>query len=118
MIWVQESYINQTAGYRFGDTEVYESGFDQAGPLFKAMQCEYGRCVSKVYIDGKDGKPRQIGWVFQKTVEYEDARADWPKDRREYVREVWVTLHSKPPVMTTRYNYLYPSSKRPAFSAS
>jgi hypothetical protein len=111
-IWIQESFVNSTEGYRFGDSDVYETYTDDRSKLFKDMQREYGRCESKIYIDGPDGKAIQVGWVFTKTMDYEDARADWPKERRQYVREVWITLHKAPPVVTTKYNYLYPRSFR------
>ena len=116
MIWVQESFVNQTEGYRYGDGEVYETYFEERGKLFLDMQKEYGRCASQIYIDGPDGKPIQVGWVFEKRTEYEDARADWPDSRRYYVREVWVTLHKGPPDVkpaVRTYNYLYPKSFRP-----
>lgn len=75
---VQETFIN----------DVYETYTDSKAKLFLNMQKKYGRCVSKVYIDTNSGR-KQVGWVFEKKMRYEDS-----KD--EYVREVWVTIHSLP----------------------
>ena len=105
-IYVQESYVNQTEGYRFGDSEVFESFTDDRGELFKSMQKEYGRCESKIYREREGGGVDQIGWVFVKTMRYEDADRLRPGVRKTYVREVWVTLHKAPPIKTVEYQYL------------
>ena len=83
---IEETFINQTKGYRFGESGPIESGIDDIGELFRSLQREYGRCVSKVYVD-KDGGPGPIpvGWVFEKLMPYEDDSTDF------YTREVWVT---------------------------
>lgn len=87
-IWVSEVYINATEGYTFGDSDVYESFTNDTGKLYRSCQREYGRCVSKAYIDPADGgKPRAIGWVFVGRQQYEDTG-------ETYLREVWVTLHA------------------------
>lgn len=91
---VSETFINATRGYQFGNSEPYEPYTDNVGCLFKDMQKEYGRCVSKVYIDREDGVTA-VGWVFQKTMEYEDARRDQRKEERQYIREVWVNLYEE-----------------------
>jgi len=73
--------------YPLGEpTEPYEPFTDDVGTLFRALQREHGRCVSKVYHDGADGQPIPIGWVFQKRQQYSDC-AD------TYLQEVWVTLY-------------------------
>lgn len=82
---VRETYCNETEGYRFGDSEWYEAYTDDKGRLFKDMQKEYGRCSGKMYVE-PDGK--QVGWVFVKSMQYEDARS---KDE-VYIREVWVEV--------------------------
>jgi hypothetical protein len=90
MLYVQESYINATKGYCYGDSPVYETFTDDRGVLYREMQREYGRCTSKVYIDDPEiGAPKAIGWVFQKRVPY----ADDPNET--YLREVWVTVHTE-----------------------
>jgi hypothetical protein len=91
---ISETFINATKGYQFGNSEPYEPFTDDTGRLFRSLQREYGRCQSRVYIDTKNGT-KAIGWVFSKVMTYEDARADWSKDQREYVREVWVNLYDE-----------------------
>lgn len=98
-LWIQETYINESEGHMIGESDVYETYTDHRGELFRDLQREYGRCISKVYMDTPDGPPKTIGWVFSKTLGYEDA------PERKYVREVWVTLHSAPPIKTIEYSY-------------
>lgn len=111
MLYISETFINQTEGYRFGESGVYETYFedDEIGKLFRSLQQEYGRCTSKVYIDTDEGT-KQIGWVFEKRMEYEDSRPRYDDyGRRQkpdtYIREVWVTVHEAPPTKTTEYHY-------------
>ena len=82
---IQETFLNKTEGYRFGESDVYDAGIEDVGKLFIYLQREYGRCVNSVYIDGPDGQPKKVGWVFEKRCKYDDCNK-W------YVREVWVTL--------------------------
>ena len=101
---ISESYINTTEGYRFGDSDPYEPWTEDIGQLFKALQKEYGRCVSRVYIDVPDQPtPMPIGWVFRKRMRYEDARTNTPKDY--YTREVWITLHDRAPEKSVQHFY-------------
>lgn len=101
-LYVRESFVNLTEGYRFGDEPWYKAYTEDRGKLFRSMQREYGRCVSRIYIDAPgrtvDGhyEPLPLGWVFQKRMEYEDARRDWPADKRFYIREVWVEVSDQP----------------------
>jgi len=85
---VNEVYINATRDQRFGESGPYEPYTTNIGKLFRSYQKEFGRCTSKVYIDTDQG-PKAIGWVFIKTMKYEDARSK----NDIYVREVWVTIH-------------------------
>ena len=103
-IHVQETFINATEGYRFGDSDVYETWTNDRGKLFRDMQREYGRCKGKVWIDRDGAAPLQVGWVFQKRMQYEDSR-EW------YTREVWVTLHTAPPTRSVKYHYLSEAGK-------
>lgn len=88
MLQVGEIHINETRGYRLDDENWYAPYTEDVGRLFRDFQKEYGRCVSKVYQDTPDGEPDAIGWVFEKTRMYEDARSKEDK----YVHQVWVTL--------------------------
>lgn len=91
---VSETFINATKGWQIGETEPYEPYTDTTGELFRAMQKEYGRCTSAVYIDSPAGPPQRVGWVFEKKMRYEDARGNDP-ERDFYTREVWITLYDR-----------------------
>ena len=93
---IQEIYIDQTRGGIFGGSGVYEAF---TGELFRNLQKEYGRCRGKVYID-IDGESKQIGWVFEKRMKYEDSP-------ETYVREVWVTLHESEPETKVTHHYKF-----------
>lgn len=51
--------------------------------VYKTALKEYGRCISKIYVDCKDGITKHIGWVFQKRAKYED-------NNNTYLQETWV----------------------------
>lgn len=99
MLYVQETFLNATEGYAFGESEPTDTGYEdgQMGDLFRSCQREYGRCVSRVYVD-RDGETHPVGWVFQKRDRYEDTGDT-------YLREVWVTVHTAPPTRTVQYHY-------------
>jgi hypothetical protein len=93
-IYIQETWVNKTAGYVVGESDVYETWFTDTGKLFKHLQKEYGRCTGKVYV----GDNRQVGWGFEKLTKYTDS-----KDT--YLQETWVTVHTAKPVKTISYQY-------------
>jgi hypothetical protein len=85
---IRETYVNVTKGYRYGETEWYEPYTENIGRLFKSLQKEYGRCISKIYIDGYGGQVvGSCGWVFQKKIQYEDCK-------EFYVQETWVEVQN------------------------
>lgn len=106
--WTQETYINATEGYRYGGTDIYETRFDSLGDLYRFVQKEFGRCISRMYIDVKPGAAvleanrvwpvkngvQQVGWVFQGRARYEDS-----KDT--YLKETWVHVYAQKPVFRT-----------------
>ena len=96
-LYIQETYINKTKGYRFGESDVYESAYDDKGDLFRALRREYGRCASRVYVDTDKGS-KPIGWVFEGRAKYDDCN-------ETYLRETWVTIHDAPPTKTVEYHY-------------
>jgi hypothetical protein len=96
-LWAQEECINVDKGYRYGDTDVYETFTADKGTLYRAMQREYGLCISRVYVDTEKGA-QPIGWVFVKRVQYDDCN-------ETFLCETWVTLHKAPPVKTIEYRY-------------
>lgn len=89
---IQESYVNTSDSYSLGDDTYSIKGTvlencETVREAFDSFQKEYGRCVSKVYVDTADGT-KQIGWCFESRQKYEDSD-------ETYLREVWVTLLSK-----------------------
>lgn len=82
---MNESFVDLSKGVRYGASGWFEAFTDDLGELFRALRSEYGRCVSKVYVDATDGKVRAVGWVFVKRVEYTDSA-------KTYLREVWVEV--------------------------
>jgi hypothetical protein len=97
-LMINESWVNATKGWRLGESGVYETYTDKVFDLFRSMQKEYGRCISKMYVDEKNGNVRHIGWVFQKRKQYEDCK-------ETYVQETWISVHEKPNKTTTTYYY-------------
>lgn len=89
-LYVRESMVNTTEGYRFGDTEWYETSSSTTGELFREMQREWGRCVSSMYRDGPPNTTR-VGWVFEKIAHYEDTG-------EPYLQETWVEVSDEEPV--------------------
>lgn len=96
-LWAQEEWVNETKGYRCGDSGVYETCCETTGELYRAMMREYGRCQSKVYVDVND-KAQQIGWYFVKRAKYEDCN-------ETYLQGTWVTVLKGAPVRSVHYDY-------------
>ena len=94
-ILIQTEFVNETRGHRMGDDGVFESWCETVGEAFTAMQSEYGRCVSKVYV----GDGLHIGWVFEKLQKYTDCD-------ETYLMQTWVTLHKSKPVKSITHDYL------------
>lgn len=99
MLLVNEVYTNETEKYRCGDSGYYQPFTDNLGKLFLTYQRDYGRCISKVYID-KDNKSFAIGWVFEKKVKYEDCN-------EFYLQHTWITLHNSEPIKYYSYDYRF-----------
>jgi hypothetical protein len=99
-LFISEDWINKSDNYRLGSTEVYETPYDNVGELYKYLVREYGRCVSKIYIDNEDSSkpPKKIGWVFEKRSKYEDTG-------ESFIQETWVTVHNSLPKKTIEYDY-------------
>lgn len=102
-MYISETFVNETKGYRFGETGPFEAWTDDKGKLFRSLRQEYGRCTGRVYVD-TDGKTKPVGWVFEKRMKYEDARGN-DREQDYYTRSVWVTLHTALPTRTTKYHY-------------
>lgn len=83
MLKIKETFVNESKGYRYGETDYYEPHTDEKGELFRSLREEYGRCISKVYIDLPDGSAKPVGWCFEKRREYSDCN-------ETYLQHVWV----------------------------
>lgn len=83
---VAESYVNDTKGHIFGETPIYDTYTDDLGRLFRDFRSEYGACIGHVYMDTKSRGTVACGWVFAKTMQYEDCEDT-------YRRVVWVTFY-------------------------
>lgn len=93
-----EIWVNATENYICGDSDIYETFTNDIGVLFRAFQREHGKCISKQYIDLKDGETRQIGWVFQKKRYYEDTK-------EPYIAETWISVHTKQDTISRQSHY-------------
>ena len=81
---VKVDTVNSTEGYYiYGDREDWDT-CESVGQVYKAALREYGRCVSKMYIDKPDGKARHIGWVFHKRQKYDDCN-------KTFLLETWIS---------------------------
>lgn len=103
---VKETYINRTDNVRFGDSGGWIPALATSrAELFLDCQKEYGRCIGKVYVDEKVFSgcaafgvivppkyvTREVGWVFEKNMVYEDMQYRKPRRKEDiYRREVWV----------------------------
>src|SRR4030042_22911 len=90
-LWMQENWVNQTENCSCGESEPYETFTDSLKKLFRSCQKEYGKCVSKMFVDRKNGTTIQTGWVFEKVRKYENCN-------NTYVAETWVSVYKKEPV--------------------
>jgi hypothetical protein len=103
-LWTQEVYVNATTYTQFGESGVQEAYDTTVGELFRHLQEEFGKCISKMYRDNS-----QVGWVFQKVMVYDDARPDHRTragrpvyaENDHYLREVWVEVFTRYDVETT-----------------
>jgi len=108
-IQVLESYVNRTENTRFGDSGRWIPSYATTpGELFRDCQQEYGRCTGRMYRDVRISDPfvafgvvvparyqtRKVGWIFEKTMDYEDSARRGRKD--PYLREVWVEWREAP----------------------
>ena len=87
---IEETHVNETEGYMLGEPirialeDTFLGADATPGDIYRFALGEYGRCVSKVYVDAEGG-PKAIGWVFQKRDHYEDTG-------EPFIHETWVTL--------------------------
>lgn len=90
MLLIKETFVEvQNKGEdnesrtRLYTSDLHEPFTDDTGKLFRSLQGEYGKCISKMYHDDYTGS---IGWVFEKKVKYTDCN-------EYYLLEAWITLY-------------------------
>lgn len=105
MLHIQETYVNGSEKTIYGESPVVETFTADTAELFRSLQREHGRCVSKMYMDTKDGETRQTGWVFQKRDNYQDSD-------QEYIRETWVSVFTDEPEKVVQWNFSTPWDER------
>lgn len=85
-LFVRCTYVNLDRNGMIGEDPDFSRAFtDQRGKLFRSCQKEYGRCVSLMYREFKNGPDRPVGWVFQGKDKYQDCN-------KTYTRETWVEV--------------------------
>ena len=89
-IVISVTYVNKTENHIFGEEEAHETRFKTIPELLKHCEKEFGKFVSKMYVDGKKGEPKHIGWVFKNKEKYIDSN-------ETFSREVHVAVHNKLP---------------------
>ena len=82
---IEISHTNETKGWRLGEAIVDEVEAETPGELYRPCRREFGRCRSKVFIDGHSGKPVHVGWFFERREEYTDCA-------ETYLRGTWVVV--------------------------
>lgn len=87
MLWITEKYVNSDEGHIYNVVDWYETGYDdgQLRDLFRSCAREFGRARA-MWVDKPGGGRHQVGWVFEKRVEYDHA----PKTT--HLREVRVEV--------------------------
>jgi hypothetical protein len=95
--WGGEDPITETVHETPGELFRSLSGRDKSRP-WEAL----GRCTGKVFVDGDDGEPRHVGWIFV-------ARNPEPVNRGDTqptgLREAWVTVHTEPDTVVRTPHY-------------
>tara|TARA_R100000781_G_scaffold19445_1_gene14937 strand:+ start:766 stop:1068 length:303 start_codon:yes stop_codon:yes gene_type:complete len=94
---IQEIFINETEGCRFGESDIYETSYQNIGKLYRSLIKEHGKCTGKMYREPHD---KQIGWVFLKKDKYENSK-------EFYLKSTWVMVYAKKPTISTK-TYPYP----------
>lgn len=86
MLWITEKYVDKDKNQLYSVVDWYETKFDdgQRRDLFKSCSKGFGRARA-MWVDKPGGGRHQVGWVFEKRVQYEDSRGT-------YLREVWVEV--------------------------
>ena len=120
LLWMHETYLDEARNVILGESEPYETAYtaSEVGQLYRQLQKEHGACTSRIYVDTKTEQAVPVGWVFRKRIEYEDARPNWSKEQRYYLRSVWCQLYSQRPVrgVSVKNNPFRIDKKKPMYA--
>lgn len=98
-LYLNETHISKNDDCIIGESGLVDSFFDtndSKGYILDELKKEYGKVVSKVYIDKpvwnhfgyiENYVPEHIGYVFEKKMQYQDCK-------ETYIHQVWVTLYN------------------------
>jgi hypothetical protein len=102
MLWITEKYVDRNKGHVYSVVDWYETRFDdgQLRDLLRFCSKTFGR-VRSMWRDKPGGGRAQVGWVFEKRVEYEDVSKTRPARERTYLRETWVEVSIGDPRQAT-----------------
>jgi hypothetical protein len=81
-----------------GEGEIYDTGLDDMGALYRSLRAEYGRCTGHVYIDTAEEEARKVGWVFEKRERYQDTGDT-------YLQTTWVHVFTAMPTVTRVFHH-------------
>ncbi len=86
---IRETYVNETEGYRHGQSPWMEAFTNDLGKLYRDLKSDYGN-ARNMYRDQKNALPLKVGWVFTGRARYEDTG-------EAYTRSVWVEVSETEP---------------------
>lgn len=103
-LFIEVVQENGTRNYRISDPVLSETKYTDKSTLYKALVKEYGRCISKMYVD-VSGRPTQIGWCFARRELYSDYRLNKQikslskeeRDEKTFICVTWVSIHTRKP---------------------
>ena len=100
---IEVSLTNETNGYIFSEhvdkldnNHVLDEN-PTMGEIYRCYQKEYGRCMSRVFIDTPNGR-KTVGWFFVSRQHYEDTN-------KPYLRGAWVTVGEYFPATPERVEF-------------
>jgi len=83
-MWIKETFVNETEGHIFGESDWIDTGEDDLSQLYRQLKSEYGN-ARNMYRDRPDGSSFKVGWVFEGLASYDDSG-------ESYRRSVWVEV--------------------------
>ncbi len=97
---ITETAVNKTEDYIIGESSlpIEDSTITNLQELYEHGLSEYGRCTSKIFVDGPFFRsPRKhIGYTFEKRVKYTDSEDT-------YLQEMWLAIEHYTETVTREY---------------